>query len=70
MVTTQNGIPWWYFHKHGGEFAGAIDHRDSLGSVQRISPGDLNLMTAGNGIAHSEYSVGAEPLHGVQLWIA
>jgi redox-sensitive bicupin YhaK (pirin superfamily) len=50
--------------------SGTVDHRDSLGSVQRISPGELNLMTAGNGIVHSEYSVGDAPLHGVQLWIA
>ena len=37
-------------------FAGAIDHRDSLGTVQRIEPGAVNLMTAGSGIAHSERS--------------
>ena len=37
-------------------FAGAIDHRDSLGTVQRIEPGAVNLMTAGRGIAHSERS--------------
>jgi redox-sensitive bicupin YhaK (pirin superfamily) len=47
-------------------------HRDSLGSVQRIEPGALNLMTAGRGISHSEES--PEPhsprLHGVQFWIA
>ena len=50
--------------------SGTIDHRDSVGSVQRIHPGELNLMTAGQGIAHSEYSVGDGPLHGVQLWVA
>lgn len=50
--------------------SGVVDHRDSVGSVQRIRPGELNLMTAGHGIAHSEYSVGDAELHGVQLWVA
>lgn len=50
---------------------GAIEHRDSIGSVQRIEPGQLNLMTAGRGIAHSELSLaGPERLHAVQLWVA
>ena len=49
---------------------GEIDHRDSVGSVQRIQPGALNLMTAGSGIAHSEYSRGVTEIHGVQLWVA
>lgn len=51
--------------------AGEVAHRDSLGSVQRVRPGELALMTAGHGIAHSEYSVpGLDQLFGVQLWIA
>jgi redox-sensitive bicupin YhaK (pirin superfamily) len=50
--------------------SGTIDHRDSVGSVQRIRAGELNLMTAGRGIAHSEYSHGVDQLHGVQLWVA
>jgi len=37
-------------------FAGAIEHRDSLGTFARIEPGAVNLMTAGRGIAHSERS--------------
>lgn len=50
-------------------FSGEIEHRDSLESTQLISPGELNLMTAGTGIAHSEISTGSAPLlHGVQLW--
>ena len=50
---------------------GAIEHRDSIGSVQIIKPGQLNLMTAGHGIAHSELSLkGPENLHAVQLWVA
>src|SRR6185437_5911540 len=45
---------------------------DSLGSRQLIRPGELNLMTAGGGIAHSEESAAGRPpvLHGLQLWIA
>src|ERR1700735_5056747 len=51
---------------------GNVLHRDSLGSEQMIQPGQLNLMTAGRGIAHSEESpVEHDPLlHGVQLWVA
>ncbi len=50
---------------------GAIEHRDSIGSVQEISPGQLNLMTAGVGISHSELSrAEAKSLHAVQLWVA
>ncbi len=52
--------------------AGELLHRDSLGIVQHIRPGQLNLMTSGNGIAHSEESPAghAGRLHGVQLWVA
>lgn len=55
-------------------FAGAIDHRDSLGTVRRIEPGAVNLMTAGRGIAHSERSPGDEraagpTLSGIQTWL-
>lgn len=50
---------------------GEILHRDSLGFVQVIRPGQVNLMTAGRGIAHSEEMVpGTKRLHMVQLWIA
>jgi len=51
---------------------GNVLHRDSLGSEQMIRPGQLNLMTAGRGIAHSEESpADHDPgLHGVQLWLA
>jgi hypothetical protein len=46
-------------------------HRDSLGSEQLIRPGQLNLMTAGGGVAHAEESLDySGPLHGVQLWVA
>ncbi len=50
-------------------FEGEILHRDSLGTAQTICPGQLNLMTAGHGIAHSEEGR-AGALHGVQFWIA
>lgn len=56
-------------------FQGSIDHRDSLGSAQTIAPGDVNLMTAGSGIAHSERTGPAERAHphtllGLQCWLA
>lgn len=51
-------------------FRGEIEHRDSLGSHQLIEPGEMNLMTAGRGIAHSEVSTETDSvLHGVQLWV-
>lgn len=51
---------------------GEVMHHDSLGNAQFIRPGQVNLMTAGSGIAHSEESVGADgsALHLAQLWIA
>ncbi|TMR07872.1 pirin family protein [Nonomuraea turkmeniaca] len=48
---------------------GDVLHRDSLGTLQRVRPGQLNLMTAGRGISHSEESP-ETVLHGVQLWVA
>ena len=52
-------------------FAGQIQHRDSAGTVAVISPGELNLMTAGRGVSHSEMSLpSGGHLHGVQLWLA
>lgn len=50
---------------------GKFEHRDSIGTIQNIEPGQLNLMTAGRGIAHSELALAdASTLHAVQLWIA
>nr|WP_230416291.1 pirin family protein [Micromonospora tarapacensis] len=51
---------------------GEILHRDSLGNEQTIRPGQLNVMTSGHGIAHSERSPVEHPplMHGVQLWVA
>jgi redox-sensitive bicupin YhaK (pirin superfamily) len=52
-------------------FTGEIEHRDSLGSHAMVRPGELNLMTGGRGIAHSEVSTAdTTTLHGVQLWVA
>jgi len=56
-------------------FSGALEHRDSLGTVRVIRPGDVNWMTAGRGIAHSERTPhevreSGEPTHGIQSWVA
>ncbi|RLU00089.1 MAG: pirin family protein [Ketobacter sp.] len=56
-------------------FEGEILHRDSLGSLQAIRPGDINLMVAGKGIVHSErerpeITAQTHRLHGLQLWLA
>ncbi|HEX4985056.1 MAG TPA: pirin family protein [Burkholderiales bacterium] len=56
-------------------FDGEIEHRDSLGIVQAIRPGDVNWMTAGRGIVHSERTGTAlrakgHRLHGLQSWVA
>src|SRR5277367_6666564 len=56
-------------------FSGSLEHRDSLGTVREIRPGDVNWMTAGSGIAHSERTPqtarrnGAH-VHGIQSWVA
>ncbi|TDE08371.1 pirin family protein [Jiangella asiatica] len=64
-------------HPHTGlqtvtwPLVGEIRHRDSVGSDVIVRPGQLNLMTSGPGIAHSEISLGEVPLlHGLQLWAA
>jgi redox-sensitive bicupin YhaK (pirin superfamily) len=56
-------------------FDGAFMHRDSLGTVQRIEPGDVNWMSAGKGITHSERSPddlrqAGGKVHGIQTWVA
>ncbi|WP_304455127.1 pirin family protein [Nocardiopsis sp. YSL2] len=55
----------WLVHGH-------VRHQDGLGSDQLVRPGQLNLMTAGHGIAHSERTPAQAPprLHGAQLWVA
>ncbi|MGF6901598.1 pirin family protein [Paraburkholderia sp. GAS348] len=56
-------------------FEGSIMHRDSLGSEQKIVPGDVNWMTAGRGIVHSERTppedrASGQTVHGIQTWVA
>jgi redox-sensitive bicupin YhaK (pirin superfamily) len=56
-------------------FSGSLEHRDSLGSMREIRPGDVNWMTAGRGIVHSERTppaarVSGEHVHGIQSWVA
>ena len=76
-VSGSPGMQVWA-HPHTGLqtvswlFDGEIEHRDSLGSQAMVRPGELNIMTAGHGIVHSEISQSDKPpmLHGVQLWVA
>jgi len=52
-------------------FTGEVEHRDSAGNHAMVLPGELNLMTAGRGISHSEVSTASTTtLHGAQLWVA
>ncbi|WP_445996452.1 pirin family protein [Okibacterium fritillariae] len=65
-------------HPHTGlqtvtwPLVGDIRHRDSVGSDVTLRPGELNLMTSGRGVSHSEFSIGEEPgpLEGLQFWVA
>ena len=66
------------FGSHGHEdmeivtyvLAGALAHRDSLGSGSTLRPGELQRMTAGTGITHSEFNPSeAEPVHFYQIWL-
>jgi len=64
-------------HPHTGlqtvtwPLTGDIQHRDNLGSDVVLKPGELNLMTSGDGVSHSEFSTGSRTMmHGLQLWVA
>ncbi|MER5227996.1 pirin family protein [Streptomyces flaveus] len=76
QVTTSGGMDIAP-HPHTGLqtvswlFSGEIEHRDSLGTRALIRPGEMNLMTGGYGICHSEVSTPhTTVIHGVQLWVA
>lgn len=66
-----NGHPHTGLQTVSWLFDGEIEHRDTVGSVHTVRPGEVNLMTAGRGIAHSEISTpDTAVLRGAQLWIA
>jgi redox-sensitive bicupin YhaK (pirin superfamily) len=76
QVTTSGGMDIAP-HPHTGLqtvswlFSGEVEHRDSLGTRALIRPGEMNLMTGGYGICHSEVSTPRTTvIHGVQLWVA
>lgn len=49
---------------------GTLEHRDSMGNTGQVTPGEIQRMSAGTGLRHSEYNASkTEPLHLVQLWI-
>ncbi len=76
-VSRSAGMRVWA-HPHTGLqtvswlLEGEIEHRDGIGSRAMVRPGELNIMTAGHGIVHSELSLEDKPpgMHGVQLWVA
>jgi len=79
VINDDKIVPGGGFAMHGHKnieiftcvLQGALAHRDSLGNGSIIRPGDVQLMSAGSGIRHSEFNASAsEPVHLLQIWIA
>jgi redox-sensitive bicupin YhaK (pirin superfamily) len=72
---TANEIPFARFHYQDMEIitymiSGALEHKDSMGNRDIIRPGEIQHMSAGTGIQHSEYNASdSEAAHVLQLWI-